>query len=143
MIVFLPYIPPEFNKLPFHLWDTDESKVDSFPDSDRVPWILILEGNKMFIDVKYKGPVIRSVSMKKLCHILYGDGDKKNRLTQKVEIQFIPKFATTELTIEEYILSLKVRDIRAIVSLRYEDADMSIKLISSEMINVYYLTQVK
>ena len=29
-------------------------------------WILICEGNKMFIDVKYKGPVIRSVSTKKL-----------------------------------------------------------------------------
>lgn len=37
LIDVLPYVPPEFHKLPFHLWDTDETIVDSFPDSDRVP----------------------------------------------------------------------------------------------------------
>ena len=143
LIVFLPYIPPEFNKLPFHLWDTDESKVDSFPDSDRVPWILILEGNKIFIDINYKGPIIRSVSMRKLCHILYDDVDKKNRLTPKVETQFIPKFATTALPIKEYMFSLKVSDIRDIVSLCYDNVDMSTTLISSEMIKGSFLPQVE
>ena len=88
-------------------------------------WILICEGNKMFIDIKYEGPIIRSVSMRKLCHLLYDNVDKKNRLTQKVETQFIPKFATTALPIKEYMLSLKVSDIRDIVSLCFDDVDMS------------------
>ena len=58
------------------------------------------------------------------------------RRTKKAAIQFIQKFAPTELEVEEHVMSLSVEDIKAIASLRNEDVDMFEEAISSEMIKV-------
>ena len=115
---------------------------------------------KIFNDVKYKGTITGYNCKKKLYHILYEDGDMEDfyhnevkqfhsytvkqhpkkkrwkRRTKKAAIQFIQKFAPTNLVVEEHVMSLSIEDIQAISSLRNEDVDMSEEAISSEMIKV-------
>ena len=61
---------------------------------------------------------------------------RQKRRTKKAAIKFIPKFASTELEVEEHMMSLSVGDIRDIASLRNDNVDMSEEPISSEMIKV-------
>ena len=115
---------------------------------------------KIFNDVEYKGTITGYDPKKKLYHILYEDGDMEDfyhnevkqfhadtvkrypkkkrwkRQTRKTAIQFIQKFAPTELEIKEHVMSLSVEDITAIASLCNEDVDMSEEAISSEMIKI-------